>query len=131
MNTLLLYAHSGWRYVVIFFTLAALAKFLIGLLGRSAWSDWDQRLGQGVPLVFDLQLLLGAIFWIMLGGWQLPAQQAWEHPLTMLVAAAVVHLTWIVVKRAPLAAQKFRSGFAGYLIGAVVLGFGVWRITNG
>ena len=129
MNVLLLYAHSGWRYVVIFVTLLALVKFAIGWLGRTPWTAWDQRLGQAVPIVFDIQLLLGLVLWIMTAAWQMAARQAWEHPVTMLLAVVAAHGAWLLAKRADSPARQFRAAFLGYLVAAAILGVGVWRIT--
>ncbi len=70
MQLLLLYAHSGWRYVVIFVVLLTLAKFLIGWLGRAQWQGWDQRLGLAALIAVDIQVLLGLVLWIMSSGWQ-------------------------------------------------------------
>lgn len=131
LQVLLLAAHSGWRYVVIFVVLAVLAKFLIGWIGRAQWSEWDQRLGAAAPIVFDVQVLLGLVLWIVSSGWQFAPRQAWEHPLTMLAALAIMHGTWLAVKRTAAADRKFRLGFLGYLAGAVVMGIGIWRITSG
>ena len=61
MQLLLLSAHSGWRYVVIFVLLVALAKFLIGWLGRGPWQVWDQRLGLAALIAVDIQVLLGLL----------------------------------------------------------------------
>jgi len=131
LQVLLQAAHSGWRYVVIFVVLVVLVKFLIGWIGRAQWSQWDQRLGAATPGVFDVQVLLGLVLWIVASGWQLAPRLAWEHPLTMLLALAIVHATWMMVKRTAAADRKFRLGLLGYLAGAVVMGVGVWRITSG
>jgi hypothetical protein len=131
LNEVLLAAHVGWRYVVLFVALVALAKFLIGWVGRGRWGKWDHRIGLSVPIVLDIQLFLGAVFWIMLSAWQLTPRQAFEHPLTMLVAVAIGHYTWVRVRRAPDATVKFRTGFLGYWVATAILGLGVWRITMG
>ena len=128
MNVILLYAHSGWRYVVIFVMLLALVKFAIGWLGRTPWTTWDQRLGLAVPITVDIQVLLGAVLWIITAAWQMARRQAWEHPVTMLLALAVVHGASVLVKRAETPEHRFRAGFLGYLVAAVIAGVGLWRM---
>ncbi|MBW7886027.1 MAG: hypothetical protein H3C34_26040 [Caldilineaceae bacterium] len=123
-------AHSGWRYVVIAVTLVALAKYLYGRFGNGQWGDWDRRLGLTVPTVFDIQLLLGLVLWIAASGWTLAASKAWEHPVTMIIAVIITHLTWRRVKGEADDPARFRTALVGYLIAAIVMGLGVWRITS-
>jgi hypothetical protein len=131
MNEILLAAHSGWRYVVLFIALVAVVKYLIGWIGHGLWSQWDQRLGATVPIVYDIQLLLGLVLWIMISAWQLPARQAWEHPFTMLAGLIVAHLTWLAIRRQNTDVARFRTALLGYLLALVIISIGVWRITIG
>lgn len=130
MTQFVFYAHSGWRYVVILATVVAVVMYAIGLLRSRSWGVWDQRIGMVLPIVYDLQLLLGLVLWIMATAWQLPPRSAWEHPLTMLVSVGIVHVTWVRVKGAGADRTKFQTALIGILVAGAVMGLGVWRITS-
>lgn len=130
MTQFVFYAHSGWRYVVILATVVAVVMFAAGLIRGRAWGVWDQRIGMTLPIVYDIQLLLGLVLWIMATAWQLPPLSAWEHPLTMLVAVGIVHVAWMRVKTATADRTKFQTALIGVLVAGAVMGLGVWRITG-
>lgn len=131
MTTFLFHAHSGWRYVVIVVAIAVIVKFLLGLFGNSKWSQWDQRLGAAMPITLDIQLLLGLVLWIARQQWliQAPAR-TWEHPVTMILAVAVAHVTWSRVKKTTESSAKFRTGLIGYVVAGLLLTVGTLRITG-
>ncbi len=130
MTQFVFYAHSGWRYVVILATVVAVVQFAAGLIRGRAWGAWDQRIGMALPIVYDIQLLLGLVLWIMATAWQLPPLSAWEHPLTMFVAVGIVHVAWMRVKTAAADRTKFQTALIGALVAGAVMGLGVWRITG-
>ena len=131
MTQFVLYAHSGWRYVVILATVVAVVMYVIGLVRNRPWGAWDQRIGMALPIVYDVQLLLGLVLWIMATAWLSAPRSAWEHPLTMLVSVGLVHVTWMRVKGAGADRTKFQTALIGILVAGAVLGLGVWRITSG
>lgn len=130
MTQFVFYAHSGWRYVVILATVVAVVLFAAGLIRGRAWGTWPQRIGLALPIVYDIQLLLGGVLWIMASAWQLPPLSAWEHPLTMLVAVGIVHVAWMRVKTAAADHTKFQMALIGALMAGAVMGLGVWRVTS-
>ncbi len=131
MTQFVLYAHSGWRYVVILATVVAVVMYVIGLVRNRPWGAWDQRIGMALPIVYDVQLLLGLVLWIMATAWLSAPRSAWEHPLTMLVSVGLVHVTWMRVKGAGADRTKFQTALIGILVAGAVMGLGVWRITSG
>ena len=131
MLTGLYEAHSGWRYIVILVAVVVFVKFLIGLVSNARWSQLDQRLGAAFPVVMDIQFLLGLILWIVEQRWNgADPLRSWEHPITMLLAVAVAHITWTRVKKDSTAAGKFRTGAIGYALAGLLLALGVMRITG-
>ena len=130
MTQFVFYAHSGWRYVVILATVVAIVTYALGLMRGRTWGTWDQRIGMALPIIYDIQLLLGLVLWIMATAWQLPPLSAWEHPLTMLVVVGIAHATWTRVKGATADRTKFQTALIGVLVTGAVMGLGVWRITS-
>jgi hypothetical protein len=129
--TIIREAHSGWRYLVIAIAIVALVKLLIGLVSRSKWSKLDQALGAAFPIIFDIQLLLGLVLWVLQGRWSGEDMlRSWEHPIIMIVSILVAHIAWSRTKKAGSDAGKFRTAFIGFLIAALVMGLGVAQITG-
>lgn len=130
-TTLILRAHSDFRYLVIAVVVIALLKLLIGLVSGSRWGRFDQILGAAVPIVFDIQLLLGIVLWVTEQRWTgVVPLQSWEHPLTMILTIAAAHIAWSRTKKQPTDAKKFRTAFFGFLIAGLLLTLGVARITK-
>ncbi len=125
-------AHSGWRYIVILVAVLAIVKLLIGWVSGGKWGKLDQRLGMALPIVMDVQLLLGLVLYLM-------APSAWflsrhvgvaEHFGTMLLAIIAAHITWSRVKKSTPDTAKFRIGTSGFAIAGLLVGLGVLRITG-
>ena len=131
MYTMIVEAHSGWRYIVLLMIALAAVRAAYGWIRGSDWGAWDSRLGMAVPIVLDVQLLLGLIIWIMGQQWNgNVALISWEHPVTMIVAVVAAHITWSRVKKQSSDAEKFRSATVGFAIVAIILALGTARITN-
>lgn len=125
-------AHSGWRYIVILVAVVTIVKLLIGWVSNGKWAQLDQRLGMALPIVMDIQLLLGLVLYLM-------APSAWfvgrhigasEHFGTMVLAIIAAHITWSRVKKSTVDAAKFRIGTIGFAIAGLLVGLGVLRITG-
>ena len=83
-----------------------------------------------MPIVLDIQLLLGGILWILQQRWiAVDALASWEHPVTMLIAVVMAHYTWVRVKRYEDDNDKYRAASIGYIASALVVALGVYRIT--
>ena len=126
-------AHSGWRYIVIVVTILAVLKLLLGMISNSKWSKLDQGLGTALPIVLEIQLLLGLVLWLINPGrWFLNrgTVNVWEHLVTMLIAIAVARIAWARVKRADVDAAKYRIGTIGFIVSGLFMGLGVMRITG-
>ena len=133
-TTILFHTHSGWRYIVILVMILAIAKLLIGWFGSQSWSKLDQGLGAAMPIVIDIQWLLGIVLWIMGPpiAWfnNRGSVTFWEHAATMTLALIAAHIGWARAKRATDDTRKFQSASIGFLIAGLFVAVGVARITG-
>ena len=133
MYRLLLAGHSLNRWLVLVLLALAIGRALRGWLGGRDWHGSDQRVGEALAGVIDLQMLLGLVLYIGFSphtraGWSdLGAMlgnrilQFWtlEHGPTMLVAVALVHSGVTRSRRAETARDRHRS--AALWFGAAAL----------
>lgn len=138
LYTILREAHSGWRYLVFLLLAAVIVKYVIGWLQKGQWTGLDRRLGLFTTITVDIQLVLGLIVWGMLPMQpyydQLEAGfrriQMMEHPAIMLVAIAVMHVGWVLGRKAPVDATKFRNGALTFIVTGLLIAVGVALITG-
>jgi len=124
--------HSGWRYLVILIGVIFLAKMILGLVQNSKWSKLDKQLGLFTTIAVDMQVLFGLIIWIMGRWWNAPAAiPGAEHPTTMLIALAVMHVGWGRAKKAPTDAGKYRQALIWFGVAALLVALGILRVTGG
>jgi hypothetical protein len=131
MATGIFYAHSGWRYIVLLMLAVTIVKMVIGLASKGSWSTFDEWLNRFTPIVIDIQFLLGALLWILQQRWNgADPVASWEHPVTMIIAIAITHITSTRVKKASTDAAKYQTATIGYIIATIIVVLGVLRITR-
>ena len=59
-----------------------------------------------------------------------PADNVWEHMVTMLLALGAAHAFWSRVKKSNTDADKFRNGAIGFIVAGLLVAIGVARITG-
>jgi hypothetical protein len=110
-----------------------IVKMIIGLATKGTWSSFDEGLNRFAPIVLDIQFLFGIIIWLMLviQAWSsLPLAIKLEHPITMIIAIVVAHITSRRVKSASTDAAKYQTGTIGYAIALVIVILGYWLIMS-
>jgi hypothetical protein len=88
----LLPLHSYLRWLIVIVAVTAIVKFAIGWLRGGAFKGMDRGLASGFAGLMDLQVLLGLIILIGLGGGEGYPMVRIEHGVTMILAAVVGHL---------------------------------------
>lgn len=128
MYNMLLHAHSGLRWLVLFFLIAAIA---------TAWSNWSKKaeypLGK-MPLfgfIFThVQLLLGFILYFISPKVQFASGvmkdsmlrfYTVEHISLMLVAIVLITLGYRKAKKQAPAPEGHKTIFTYYLIGLILI----------
>jgi FtsH-binding integral membrane protein len=112
-------AHSIVRWFVILGLFAAvLAGFTLSIR-KESWSMGYQRIVTITVGLIDLQVLLGILVWVANKGWELDHFLAYIHPLGMIAAAVVAHITAARLKKQPASAFGPTAGLFGAM--AIVL----------
>lgn len=123
-------AHSGWQYLASLALIGAVAFYLFSWLSGRTWSRLEQRVGLYAIIVVDIQLLLGLILWgvaASLGFVGNNAARTIEHPFTMLLAIALLHIGWVWTKRAG-ETVRLRNGALTFVISGLLVLAGLTRI---
>ena len=132
--TFLRYAHDGWRWLVLLALLIVVGKMVLGLVQKSRWSSADRTLGLVTNIVVGIQWILGLILWApQMARWTADpgAVGAFEHPVLMTIAVAVISIFWGRARRAEPDQAKYRQATIGFVAGGLIILFGIWRVTSG
>ena len=130
MYQFMTYAHSGWQYLTSLALVVAVVVFLVNWARGRTWGRLEQRVGTYAIIVVDIQLLLGLILWGVGAGMGIVganAARTIEHPITMLLAIALLHIGWIWTKRADEAA-RLRNGALTFVVAGLLVVAGLTRI---
>jgi cytochrome b561 len=135
MDTFILFmAHSGWRYIAFLVLGIAILKYLVGWLQRGKWSKLDRQIGLVTVIGVDIQVVLGIVLWalrVMEIPGRMNAITAYiEHPVTMLIAIAIMHVGWVRVRKTAGDTDKFRMATLTFIVTSLLVALGVARITG-
>ena len=130
MYTFLIQAHGGWQYLTSLALIVAVAVYLVNWLRGEMWSRLEQRIGLYTIIVVDIQLLLGLILWGVAANMGIVganAARTIEHPSTMLIAIALLHVGWLWTKRSD-EAVRLRNGALTFVVAGLLVLAGLTRI---
>ncbi|MEJ5199705.1 MAG: hypothetical protein WHX53_12350 [Anaerolineae bacterium] len=133
MYPLLLTLHSWLRWVVVIVGVIAVVRFAVGWLGRREWQPLDGRLGAVLPMLLDIQLLVGLLLYFFASPITAGALRnfgaamgnavlrfyAVEHLLLMVIALVLAHVGNVLIKRRAAGPARFRA--ATILFGLALL----------
>jgi len=128
--TILLYAHSIIRWLIVFAALLALAIFGYGWLGKKTFPKLARILPAAYSGLLDTQVLLGAIFMIWTGvqGAGFPRYRL-EHMSIMIFAALLAHIPARLRKSKK--ANFYRNTFLAVLVSLIFIYLGVTLLPSG
>jgi hypothetical protein len=92
MAEVLLQVHSYFRWVVLLAAIAAIIFALMSAIGSRPWDGISERTGLIFSIFMDIQLLVGAVLWIVQQRWTSVGFNSVVHPLAMIAALALVHV---------------------------------------
>lgn len=116
MQTTLVGLHSLWRWVVLLLVTIALVRGIIGWLRGGAWTKNDRLLTLLAVSALDIQLLLGLAVYGIGKHHNSGSFLAFIHPLVMISAIVVAHVTGALVRRTEPANAKFRTLAIGFFV---------------
>ena len=129
-TTILLYAHSGIRWLIVVAAVAAVVFFGYGWLAKKYNQKTARILSSAYSGLLDLQVLLGLIFmvWTGVSGAGFPRFRL-EHMFMMIIAAVVAHLPsrW----RSGASQVYYRNTFLVILLSLVLIYVGVALLPGG
>ena len=128
MAEIVLYTHSGWRYLVLLVSAIALIKFIYGWIAKTEWSKFDQWLLAGYAGVITIQWFLGLLLWIIYGFPTAP--YFLEHLVTMTIAIVPAHIGLARAGRAETSLQKYKTATIFVGISTLLVWLGVARVTG-
>ena len=111
--------HSLWRWVVLLVVVIAFVRGVIGWLRGGAWTGNDRILTLVAVGALDIQLLLGLAVYGAGRHWDTANSSTFIasiHPLVMIVAIAIAHVTSSRIRRTEPPNAKFRTLAIGLFI---------------
>jgi Na+/H+-dicarboxylate symporter len=114
--------HSYWAYLVLAILIFTVANAIIGLKQKKEFTDKDLRLGLFTLIVSHIQLLIG-LGWYFMSPWYKALKDdaasvmadkslrllAVEHPITMIIAIALITIGWSKHKKKTEDDAKFKT----------------------
>lgn len=85
--------HSVFRWVVLAALVAAVIYGIVRALRRNAWLPGSSRPFAIAAVALDIQVLIGIILWVLSQAWEANPFLAVIHPVIMLLAVGVVHVS--------------------------------------
>ncbi len=125
---LLLKFHGEVRWLVALVAVISIVKFGLGWARRTDFKGIDRGLMAAFTGLLDLNLLLGAVLLIGLGG-GLPPNRI-EHVTTMLLAVVAAHMS-AIWRRSDDSVKKFRNNLIVLAVVMVLIVIAVIRLRGG
>jgi hypothetical protein len=136
MYSILKSAHSGWAYLLLLVLLVATVNALIGFFGKKEFGNKDFSFALVGLIVTHIQLLLGLALWFVgpyfamlledFGGLMTPESRgirllALEHPVTMIIAVALLTVGYSKHKKKIVSNGKFKMLAIFYTLAFLVI----------
>lgn len=130
MNSMLVHAHSGLRWVVLAILVVTIINALIKWRGQKPFTETDRKLNLFALIATHTQLVLGLILYFVSSKVVFSAETmsnpmtrffTVEHIAAMLIAIILISMGYSRAKRAEVASTKFRLTFIYFLVGLVLI----------
>jgi hypothetical protein len=122
--------HSGWAYLALLLLVVTVVNSVIGMISKKEFTAKDRKIALFGLLFTHIQLLVGLILYFVspLGKASLGQMSdaslrltSLEHPLTNIIAIALITIGWSKHKKAATNEAKFKSIAIFYGLGLVLI----------
>lgn len=122
--------HSGWAYITLLFLLTTIINSAIGLSSKKLFMPRDRKIALFALIFTHIQLLIGLVLYFgsPLGKAALVHLKnpelrltALEHPLTNLIAVALITIGWSKHKKTTESSKKFKVMLIFYGLGLLLI----------
>lgn len=130
LTSILVHAHSGWRWVVLILLLAAIFKSFSGWRSKKEFTAGDKKINLFAMIAFHLQVTFGLILYFLSGKVMFVAGMmkvqvlrfyAIEHIFGMLIAMVLITIGYSKSKRITDSTKKFKTLFWFYFITLLIV----------
>jgi hypothetical protein len=113
--------HSIWRWVVLLAAVGALVFSSLAAVGTRPWDSLADRLSFFFTIALDVQVLIGAVVWLLNEGWARDAFIGFIHPVLMLGAVAVAHVGRARSERVTDSRTRGRVALVFFLVSLIII----------
>lgn len=122
--------HSGWAYMALLLLIVAVLNSLIGLVSKKEFTPVARKISLFALITIHIQLVVGLVLYFIsplgfnsLGQMsdKLLRLTSLEHPLTNIIAIALITYGWIKHKKAATNHAKFLSINLFYALGLLLI----------
>lgn len=122
--------HSGWAYLVLLLLVFVIVNSIIGLTTKKEFAPKDRKIALFGLIGSHIQLLVGLVLYFVsplgfnsLGQMSDKALRltSLEHPLTNIIAIALITIGWVKHKKATTSKIKYKSFAFFYTLGLLLI----------
>ena len=122
--------HSGWAYLVLLLLVFVIVNSIIGMTSKKEFAPKDRKIALFGLIGSHIQLLVGLVLYFVsplgfnsLGQMSDKALRltSLEHPLTNIIAIALITIGWVKHKKATTSKLKFKSFAFFYTLGLLLI----------
>lgn len=122
--------HSGWAYLVLLLLVLVIVNSIIGLTSKKEFTPKDRKIALFSLIGSHIQLLVGlALYFVSPLGFNSLGQMSdkalrltsLEHPLTNIIAIALITIGWVKHKKTTTSESKFKTFSIYYGLGLLLI----------
>jgi Na+/H+-dicarboxylate symporter len=125
--------HSGWAYLALLLVVFAVVNSVIGMTSKKEFTAKDRKIALFALIATHIQLVVGLILYFISevgmkafsteGAMKIPELRLTmlEHPLTNIIAIALITIGWSKHKKGATNKAKFKSIALFYGLGLVLI----------
>jgi hypothetical protein len=113
--------HSIWRWLILIIAIVSVVLAAMSAFGTRPWDGLSDRFSFFFTIALDVQVLIGAIIWLVEQAWTRDAFVAFVHPILMIAAVALAHIGRARTDRATAPRAQGRTALTFFLASLIVI----------